>query len=99
MTTTNWHRAWQQRRNEENLAAQAEPVKAAAKEILKELQQSEGCLYWSMDPEESDGGQQWATSLIEHAHALLDLAHEYRAALKANPPPQKVEDDEAQTCG
>ena len=70
------------------LANQAPAVQTSAKEILKQLKSIEQCLYWALDPEEKDAKRdQWALSLIEHAHALLDLGHEYRFTLLANPPP------------
>jgi hypothetical protein len=85
--------SYQQRQNEANLAVQAPAVKKIVKELLEELKRIEGALYWALDPSETDGGQQWASSAIDHAHALLDAAHEYRAALKADPPPQESDDD------
>ena len=79
---------YQQRQNEANLAVQAPAVKKIVREIIDELRRIERSLYWALDPSESDGGEQWAQSLIEHVHALLEQAHEYRFALKVDPPPK-----------
>ena len=89
---TEWQDNYNRRVNAEHLARQAEPVKKLVQEILKELKSIEQSLYWAIDPEESDGGMQWSESLIEHAHALVDIGHEYKAALKANPPPKEEEE-------
>jgi hypothetical protein len=83
---------YRQRINAERLARQAEPVKQAAEDILGALKDVERYLYWSIDPNERDGGAYYANTLLEHAHDLIDRAHEYRAALKANPPPREDED-------
>lgn len=83
---------YQIRQNAANLVVQAPEVKAKIKDIVAMLESLERCLYWAIDPSESDGGQSWASSLIEHAHMLVDLGHEYRDALKANPPPRDEED-------
>ena len=82
---TDWQTNYQRRVNAERLARQAEPVKKAAKEILEQLRTIEQQLYWALD---DDAPAYWPASLIEHAHALIDLGHEYKAALKANPPPE-----------
>lgn len=86
--------SYQERRNAENLACQDPHLQVAAKDILEELKRIERVLYWAIDPEETDGGAQWARSLIEHAHALLDLAHDYRQALKAYPSPKIPEEND-----
>ena len=83
---------FRERMNAERLARQAEPVKQAAEDILGALKDVERYLYWSIGPEEKDGGAYYAQNLLEHAHDLVDCAHEYRAALKANPPPKEDED-------
>jgi hypothetical protein len=83
--------AYTQRINEERLAGQAEPVRLAANDIRTTLKDIERYLYWSIDSKEKDGGAYYAQSLLEHAHMLVDLAHAYRAALKANPPPLDTE--------
>jgi hypothetical protein len=88
--------AYQQRVNAERLERQAEPVKKAAKEILAELKSIDLYLHWAMDPDEKDGGAYYTQTLLDHAHELLDLAHAYRQALKANPSPK--EEDEDQAC-
>lgn len=80
--------------NAERLERQAPDVKKLAQEILKELKSIEQSVYWALDPEEKDCGIQWSESLIEHAHALVDLGHDYKAALKANPPPKEDEENE-----
>jgi hypothetical protein len=84
---------YRERRNAERLAAQHPEVQGAAKTILKQLKDIEQYLHWSMSGEEKDGGAYYARSLLEHAHELVDQAHAWRAALKANPPP--LEDDDA----
>jgi hypothetical protein len=84
--------AYRERINAERLARQAEPVKQAAEDILGELKDVERYLYWSIDPDERDGGAYYAQTLLDHAHNLVDHAHEYRAALKVNPPPKEDED-------
>jgi hypothetical protein len=84
---------YRERRNAERLAAQHAGVQAAAKDILKQLQDIQQYIYWSMSGEERDGGAYYAQNLLDHAHELVDQAHAYRAALKANPPP--LEDDNA----
>ncbi len=81
--------AYQQRVNSERLERQAPEVQKIAKEILEELKGLERCLYWAIDPE--DDPMQWTASMIERAHALVDQTHEYRAALKADPPPKEEE--------
>ena len=86
---------YRQRINEDRLERQAEPVRLAAKDIFRALKGVEQALYWSMDPSEKDGGAYYAQSALDRAHELVDLAHAYRAALKANPPPLELEDDEA----
>ena len=85
--------AYQQRINDECLARQAEPVKKTAKLILEELKTIERYLYWALDQEDQHNSIGYnCGNLIDHAHALVDLGHEYRAALKANPPPKDDED-------
>lgn len=83
---------YQQRVNAANLAAQADSVQTKAREILKKLGDAERAVYWAIEPDEND----WADILIENAHALLDLAYEYKAELKANPPPRVEEETNAQ---
>lgn len=92
-----WSDQYRARQDAEALARQHPSVRTKAKELLEELSRIERHLYWSMDSEEKDGGAQWASSAVEHAHTLLDLTHEYRAVLALNPP-LKVEEveDEAQ---
>ena len=81
-----------QRENVERLKRQAPEVQKIAKELLDELKNVELYLYWAINPEEKDGGRYYCQTLLDHAHMLIDQAHEFRAALKANPPPK--EDDE-----
>jgi hypothetical protein len=83
---------YRERRNAERLAAQHTDVQAAAKDIIKQLRDLEQYIYWSMSGEERDGGAYYAQNLLDHAHELVDQAHAYRIALKANPPPQEDED-------
>ena len=88
---------YQDRINKERLARQHPEVKKTAKLLLEELKSIEQYLYWAIDPEDDAGGLAYNTgNLIDHAHALVDLGHEFRTALKANPPPK--EDDEDQAC-
>ena len=82
MTMTEYKR----QKNKELLAAQHADVQAAAKAVLATLKDVENYLAWSMDPEEKDGGAYDCQNLLDHAHALIDQAHTYRQALKANPP-------------
>jgi hypothetical protein len=87
---TDYVTSYRRRINEALFARQAPAVQKTLKEILEELKSIEQCLYWAIDPD--DPVDMWPGSLIEHAHALLDLGHDYRAALKANPPPKDEED-------
>ena len=64
------------------------------KEILDELKNVELYLYWAINPEEKDGGAYYCQTLLDHAHMLIDQAHEFRAALRANPPPKEDEEDD-----
>ena len=85
---------YQQRVNAERLARQAPDVQRTAKEIFEALKSVELYLYWSLDPEDNkDQGAYNVMNLIDHAHALVDLGHAWRAVLKANPPPKDHEDD------
>ena len=86
---------YRERRNAERLAAQHLDVQGAAKDILKQLKDVEQYLYWSMGPDEKDGGAYYAQNLLDHAHELVDQAHAYRAALKANPPPKEEDNNDA----
>ena len=82
-----------QRENIARLARQAPEVQKLAKELLDELKNVETYLYWAINPEEKDGGAYYCQSVIDHAHMLIDQAHEFRAALRANPPPKEDDDD------
>ena len=86
--------AYQHRTSAERLVAQHPDVKGAAKAILESLKNLERYLYWSIDPDEKDGGAYYCNNLLDQAHLLVDEAHAYRAALKANPPPKDDETDE-----
>ena len=86
-----WMNAYTRRVNGERLARQAPDVRATAMEILEELKSVEQQMYWSLDPD--DKGV-WLSTLIEHAHNLVDLGHVWRAVLKDNPPPKEIENDE-----
>ena len=88
--------AYQQRVNAERLERQAQPVKQAAHDLREAMKSIEQYLYWALDPDEKDGGAYYTQNIIDHAHSLIDYAHAYRQALKANPPPK--EDDEDQAC-
>ena len=83
-----------QRENIARLACQHPPVKKIGKEILDELKNVETYLYWAINPEEKDGGMYYCQTLLDHAHMLVDQAHEFRAALKANPPPKEEDEEE-----
>lgn len=49
----------------------------------------------AIDPPEGESLDYLITQVMDSAHELLDLAHEFRAALRANPPPKNpVENDE-----
>lgn len=87
--------SYQQKVNAERLANQAPAVKKIAKELLDELKNIDMYLYWALDPEEKDGGMYYCQSLLDHAHMVIDQAHEFRAALKANPPPKEEDEDDA----
>lgn len=84
---------YRQYMNEKRLAAQHPNVQGAAKDVLKQLKSIEQYIYWSLGPNEKDGGAYYAQNLLDHTHELVDLAHAYRSALKANPPP--LEDENA----
>jgi hypothetical protein len=88
--------SYQQRVNAERLARQAPAVQKTAKAILKETMAIDQCLYWALDPDKKNQGFYWLAGLIEHAHMLVDLGHEYRAelaaALAANPPEEPEKD-------
>ena len=86
--------SYQQSVNAERLARQAPSVKKIAKDIFDAVKMIETYLYWAIDPAEKDAGQYYCRNLLERAHELVDLAHEFRAALKANPPPKEDEDGE-----
>ena len=80
-------------RNKERLSLQHEDVKRAARALLDELRNVEQYLFWALDGEEKDGGAYYCQTLLDHTHSLVDQAHDFRAAVKANPPP-KEEDDQ-----
>ena len=82
-----------QRENAARFARQAPEVQKLAREIFDELKNVETYLYWAINPEEEDGGLYYCQSVIDHAHMLVDQAHEFRAALRANPPPKEDDDD------
>lgn len=84
---------YREKMNAQRLEAQAPAVKAAAKMILAQQKSIEQYLYWALSPEEKDGGAYYCQNLLDYAHELVDQAHEFRAAVKANAPP-KEEDDE-----
>ena len=87
-----WMTSYQRNVNAERLARQAPDVQRTAKEILEQLKSIEKLLYWSINPE--DELAEWGASMIEHAHALVDLGHAWRAVLKDNPPPSEDEEDQ-----
>ena len=89
-----WMDSYQARVNDERLARQAPDVQRTAKEIFEALKDVERYLHWALDPSEKDGGAYYCQNLIDHAHALVDLGHAWRAVLTANPPPKEKEDDE-----
>jgi hypothetical protein len=79
--------AYNLRRNAELLARQAPEVKKLVKEVLDELKSIEQSLYWALDADDG-ASDMWPASMIEHAHTLVDLGHDYNFALKAFPPPK-----------
>ena len=94
--TEGWMNSYQARVNAETLARQAPDVQRTAKEILEALKDVERYLYWSLDPEDNkDQGAYNVGNLIDHAHALVDLGHAWRAVLKDNPPPKEPDEDDA----
>ena len=91
-TQTPWLESYRVNKNAADLARQAAPVKAAHAAILQTLKDIENELYWSLSGDPTD--ETWPTRLIEQAHYLVDQAHEFRAALIANPAPApKTEED------
>ena len=87
--------SYQQKVNAGRLANQAPAVQKIAKDIFDAVKMIETYLYWAIDPAEKDAGQYYCQNLLERAHELVDLAHEYRAELKANPPPKEEDDEDA----
>ena len=85
---------YQARVNEERIKRQHPDVQKVVKEIRDEIKNIEVYLSWALDPEEKDGGAYYCQSVIDHAHILVDQAHEFRAALRANPPPKEDDDGE-----
>ena len=85
---------YQQRVNEERIKRQHPDVQNRVREILDELKNVELYVHWAINPEEKDGGMYYCQTLLDHAHMLIDQAHEFRAALKANPPPKEDEDED-----
>ena len=92
--TDGWMTTYQRNVNTQRLARQAPDVQGAAKAILEQLKSIEQYMLWSLDPSEKDGGAYYCQNLLDHAHELVDQAHTFRAALKANPPPKETENDE-----
>ena len=80
---------YRQQKNEERLAAQHPDVQAAAKDIRQTLKDVEQYMIWALDPENEDHGRYDCQNLLDHAHYLVDHAHAYRTAVKANPPPKE----------
>ena len=84
---------YQERENEYLIKRQHPDVQKLVKEIRAELRNVDVYLHWAINPEEKDGGAYYCQSVIDHAHMLIDQAHEFRAALRANPPPKEDDDD------
>lgn len=84
--------AYQDRVDAARLASQGVEVQKAAGAILDELANLRHYLYWALDPAED--AAYYCQSLLDHAHMLVDLAHDYRAALKAHPPLPETDDDD-----
>lgn len=84
---------YQERVNAERLKRQHPDVRKLVWEIRDELKNVEIYLNWALDPDEKDGGMYYCQTLLDHAHMLIDQAHEFRAALRANPPPKEDEED------
>ena len=93
--TDGWMNSYQARVNAETLARQAPDVQRTAKEILEEIKSISQYMYWSLSSDNKDEGRYEIGCLIDHAHALVDLGHAWRAVLKDNPPPKEDEDDAA----
>ena len=89
-----WMDSYQARVNDERLARQAQTVQDSARSILDALKTIETYVYWAFDPDEKEGGMYNCRNLLEHAHELVDQAHEFRARVRANPPPKETEDDD-----
>ena len=85
---------YREKMNAQRLADQAKPVQAAAKDILEQLKSIDQYLYWTLGPDEKDGGAYYAQNLLDHAHELVDQAHAFKIAIAANPPPKEEEDDD-----
>ena len=85
---------YQARVSEERIKRQHPDVQKVVKEIRDEIKNIEVYLSWAINPEEKDGGAYYCQSVIDHAHILVDQAHEFRAALRANPPPKEDEEDD-----
>ena len=82
MTMTEYRR----QKNEERLAAQHPNVQSTTKDIRQTLKDVEQNMIWALDPENKDHGRYDCHNLLDHAHYLVDQAHTYRNAVKANPP-------------
>ena len=86
---------YQQRVNAERVANQAPEVIKALTDLVKSASGIVQYAHWALDPAEKDGGAYYAQNLLEHAHELVDQAHAFRLALKANPPPTENDEDAA----
>ena len=85
---TEWKDNYNRRVNAERMKRQAPDVQRTALEIREALKSIEQYMNWSLDPEENDPSY-FVANLIDHAHALVDLGHAWRAVLKDNPPPKE----------
>jgi hypothetical protein len=79
-----WLEKYRAKVHAERLAEQAEPVKLVIEDIRTAIDSLQSNLFWALDPDEKERDY-CLESVIERAHTLVDLAHDYRQALKANP--------------
>jgi hypothetical protein len=84
---------YQRRVFDERVARQAPAVQDAIKDLRETMKSVELYIAWAIDPTEKDGGAYYCQNLLDYAHQLVDQAHYFRAALKANPSPKEEDDD------
>ena len=65
-----------------NASLSAELIKSR-EEIIKLCRDMVQSMNWALDPEESAEGREYQIGrVIDHAHTLLDLAHDFKQAVK-----------------